>query len=218
MITAGPLTRVGTSNHPLRVVVLASGAGSNFQALIDAQERMRHVPHVRLAGLLCNVEGAGALARARAAKIPFACVPHQGLARDVFERKLLDAMHPWQPELLVLAGFMRVITSTLIDVGRPIINVHPALLPSFPGMHGAAQAIRAGVRISGCTVHLVDGGVDTGTILAQAAVPVLHDDTEETLQQRIQREEHRLLPAVVAAIGNGSVYRDVSGRVHCPVC
>jgi phosphoribosylglycinamide formyltransferase 1 len=200
-------------NQPLRVVVLASGGGSNLQALLDAQTASFHV-----VGVICNVEGARALQRAATANVPHVVVSHRALSREAFDHLLVQQLRAWNAEVVVLAGFMRVITTTLLDAfPRLVINVHPALLPAFPGMHGARQALLAGVRITGCTVHIVDAGVDTGPVLAQAAVAIHIDDTEETLQQRIQQQEHRLLPAVIDALAIGTISVDDHGRVRCDV-
>jgi phosphoribosylglycinamide formyltransferase 1 len=171
--------------------VLVSGAGSNLQALLD-----EGLPVVAVAS---NVEGAPALARAVAAGIPVAAFP-LGRYADRVERDL--AVADWLGRngvgLVVCAGYMQLLTVDFLDrfLGR-VVNVHPALLPAFPGAHAVEDALAAGVPETGATVHLVDEGVDTGPILRQEAVPVLPDDTVESLHARIREVEHRLLPAVV---------------------
>ena len=206
------IARVCTPSSRLRVAVLASGSGSNLQALLD---RAAHADCAfEVVVVVVNVVSAYALDRAAAAHVEAVCVPHKGLDRQTHERQILDVLMARDVELVVLAGYMRVVTSTLLDrFVRAVVNVHPALLPSFPGLHGAKQALDHGCRVAGCTVHLVDSGVDTGPILAQAAVPVLCDDDEAALQRRIQIEEHRLLPSCVDDIAAGRVVvRD--GRVR----
>ena len=128
---------------------------------------------------------------------------------------VLARLREVRAEWVVFAGFMRVVTSVLLEpFHRRIVNVHPALLPAFPGVNAQKQAFDAGVKITGCTVHLVDAGVDTGPILAQAAVPVLPSDDVDALKHRILREEHRLLPAVVRALAEGRLTEDATGRPH----
>jgi phosphoribosylglycinamide formyltransferase-1 len=204
------IDRACSSSSPLRVAVLASGSGSNLQALLDAVAVGDR--SFRVVVVVTNVEGAGAAARAHAAGVAAVCVPHTGLPRTEHETRVLQALQAHDVEFVVLAGYMRVVTSTLLRAfPSRVLNVHPALLPSFPGLHGAKQALEHGSRVAGCTVHLVDDGVDTGPILAQGAVPVLFDDDEGRLQRRIQGVEHRLLPAVVEGIATGRVV-DVNGR------
>lgn len=190
---------------PLAVGVLASGSGSNLQALLDAAASGRLA--ARIAVVVVNVPGAKALDRARAAGVPAVCLPHRDYpSREAFEEAVEEALRDHGVELVVLAGFMRLLSPPFVRRwwGK-LVNVHPALLPSFPGTHGARQALAAGVRITGCTVHLVDEGTDTGPVLAQAAVPVLPGDTEASLQSRIQAQEHRLLPYVVDLVARGRV-------------
>lgn len=189
--------------------VLASGSGTNFQALLDAD-----LGPGRVRVLVANKKDAGALSRAERAGVPTAVVSHREFAsRAAFDERLVEVLREHEVEWVVLAGFMRVLTTTFLDAfpGR-IVNVHPALCPAFPGVDAQRQAFEAGVKITGCTVHLVDAGVDTGPILAQAAVPVLQNDDFEALRGRILAEEHRLLPAVVRAICEGRLVR--SPRPH----
>lgn len=195
---------------PLRLGVLVSGSGSNLGALLDASRDGARA--LRVSVVLSNVEGVFALERARAAGVPWAVEPHKGKSREDFEDALCAHLHQHDVEVVVLAGFMRVLTAHFLArwPGR-VVNVHPALCPAFPGTHAARQALHHGARVTGCTVHLVDAGVDTGPILAQASVPVLDEDDEEHLQRRIQSREHLLLPEVLAAMARGQV-RVVDGR------
>jgi phosphoribosylglycinamide formyltransferase-1 len=210
--TDGPLVRVATPDAPLRVAVLASGSGSNLQALLDAHVDRQAAWRVQL--VIVNVAGVTAIARAEAAGVVVHTLPHAGMSREAHEARVAAVLDEHDIELVVLAGYMRVLTAAFVArYADRIINVHPALLPAFPGMHGAKQALDYGCRVAGCTVHLVDAGVDTGAVLAQAAVDILDDDDEAALQARIQREEHRLLPAVVSAVAAGRLRRE-GGRVR----
>jgi len=198
----------------MKVGVLASGSGTNLQALIDAASRGELGPaHIVVVG--SNVPGCGALERAKQAGIPTFVRSHNDFAtREDFDRALLDELRRHGVGLLALAGFMRILTPTLLDAFvHRVVNIHPALLPAFPGVHGQKQAFEGGVRFSGCTVHFVDAGTDTGPIIAQAVVPVLQGDDEEALRLRILAEEHRLYPAVIRAIAEGRVSLD-GRRVH----
>jgi phosphoribosylglycinamide formyltransferase-1 len=190
----------------MKVGVLASGGGSNLQALLDAGARGELGP-ARVAVVGVNVPGCGALERAAAAGVPSFVIDHRSYAARVdFDRALIAALRAHEVDLVVLAGFMRLLTPELLAAfPRRVINVHPALLPAFPGVHAQGQAFRYGVKIAGCTVHFVDEGTDSGPIIAQTAVAVLDDDDEERLRLRILAEEHRLLPAVVRAIAEGRV-------------
>jgi phosphoribosylglycinamide formyltransferase-1 len=200
------------ADQPLRVGVLVSGSGTNLQALLDAAARVDS--RFRVVVVVSNVAGVRAIDRAREAGVAAHVEPHAGLDRADHEERLHARLVAAEVELVVLAGYMRVLTKTFLDRwARRVVNVHPALLPAFPGLHGARQALDHGCRVAGCTVHLVDAGVDTGPIVAQAAVPVLDHDDEGLLQARIQREEHRLLPAVVRAFARGLVVEQ-AGRVR----
>jgi phosphoribosylglycinamide formyltransferase 1 len=190
---------------PIRIAVLASGHGSNLRAIAHAVDAGTCA--AQLAAVLSDRPSAPALEFARARGVPADALPlRKGDDRDAWNERLADAVARHQPDLVVFAGFMRVVGPALLErfPGR-IINVHPALLPSFPGVDGAQLAIDARVRISGCTVHVVDEGVDTGPILAQAAVPVLPDDDRDALHRRIQVQEHRLLPRVVHWVATGAL-------------
>jgi phosphoribosylglycinamide formyltransferase 1 len=195
----------------VKVGVLASGGGTNLQALIDAAARGALGP-ATLVAVGVNVPGCGALERARQAGLATFVIDHHAFAdRAAFDRRVVAELRARQVELVVLAGFMRLVTAELLDAfpGR-VINIHPALSPAFPGTDGQRQALEHGVKITGCTVHFVDGGKDSGPVIAQAAVPVLDDDDEERLRLRILAEEHLLLPAVVRALAEGRV--ELEGR------
>ncbi|RMG13223.1 MAG: phosphoribosylglycinamide formyltransferase [Deltaproteobacteria bacterium] len=195
----------------LELGILVSGSGSNLQAILDAVAAGRLDARVRL--VVSNRPGVPALARAEAAGVPAQVLDHRRFAdREAFDEALADRLEAAGCEWIACAGFMRILGAPMLErfAGR-ILNVHPALLPSFPGMHAPAQALSAGVRVSGCTVHLVDAGVDTGPILAQAAVPVRPDDDPARLTARIQAQEHRLYPQVLQWIAEGRLRRGETG-------
>lgn len=180
------------------MVVLVSGSGTLLQSLIDAQADPQFGAEVVAVGAdRAGIEG---LDRARRAGIPIFCHPlAKGSDRAEWDRRLTELVAGYEPDLVVLAGFMKLVGAAFLDrFGGRIINSHPALLPSFPGMHGAREALDYGVRITGATVFLVDEGVDSGAILDQAAVEVHDDDTAETLHERIKVTERELLVRVVA--------------------
>lgn len=194
----------------MRVGVLASGSGSNFQALVEG---LRDEPRVAVTALIGNVPGARVFGRAERLQVPSVLMDHRNWpTREAFDQALVDELKLREVELVCLAGYMRIVTPTFLRAypGR-VINLHPALLPSFPGLHGVRQALTAGVRVTGCTVHFVDEGTDTGPIIAQAAVPVLPTDDEIALAARVQVQEHRLFPLVIKAIARGDVR--LEGRV-----
>jgi phosphoribosylglycinamide formyltransferase-1 len=198
----------GPSRHRAEnfvVGALVSGSGTNLQAVIDAVESGRL--HARIGVVISNVASAKAVERARAVGILTVVIDHKAYAsREAFDAAVVDVLRTHGVQCVVLAGFMRLVTPVLLDAfPNRVVNIHPALLPSFPGVHAQAQAVAYGVRVSGCTVHLVDAGMDTGPILAQATVPVLDGDTEETLRERILLKEHELLPAVLQWIADGRV-------------
>jgi phosphoribosylglycinamide formyltransferase 1 len=188
----------------VRLVVLISGRGSNLAALLKAAEAPDFPARVVL--VASNRPGAGGLALAQAAGVETVVVDHKsfGADREAFERALDAALKKAEPDLVVCAGFMRVLTPFFVRTwkGR-LINIHPALLPSFKGLDTHARALAAGAAIHGCTVHWVDEGVDEGAIIGQAAVRVVPGDTPETLAARVLEAEHRLLPACVAALARG---------------
>lgn len=187
-----------------RLGVLISGGGSNLQALIDAARHPDYPAEIVL--VISNVRDAHGLTRAREAGLPTAVIDHRafGADRAAFEAQVDAALRDANVELVALAGFMRVLTDGFVQAwnGR-MLNIHPALLPSFKGLHTHARALEAGVAIHGCTVHWVSPGVDEGAILGQAAVPVAPDDTAETLGARVLAMEHRLYPACVALAASG---------------
>jgi phosphoribosylglycinamide formyltransferase 1 len=186
----------------VKLGVLVSGRGTNLQALLDAD-----LAPGEIAVVISNRPDAYALERAKAAGVPAVVIDHKAFPdRDAFEVVVLAELAARGVEAIVLAGFMRILGGRFIAAfpGR-IVNTHPALLPAFPGVDAPAQAIAHGAKLSGVTVHFVDGGVDTGPIIAQRAVPVLAGDTAETLHARIQIEEHRLLPRVVQALAAGRI-------------
>ena len=187
----------------LRVGVLASGRGSNLQALLDAA-REPHYP-ARVVLVVSDRERAPALERAAAAGVEaFFLDPKAYSDRAAYDTALLAALESHRVELVCLAGFMRILGPAVVRRlhGR-LVNIHPSLLPAFPGLRAQRQAVEHGVKVAGVTVHFVDDGVDTGPIIAQASVPVHDDDTEESLSARILVEEHRIYPAVVRSIAEG---------------
>jgi phosphoribosylglycinamide formyltransferase 1 len=189
------------------LAILVSGGGSNLQALLDATAAPAFPAHVGV--VLSNVPGVLALERARAAGVPTLVLPHQEYtSRAAYDAALVAALTPYRPDVVCLAGFMRLVGGDFLRAfPAGVLNIHPALLPSFPGLHAVRQALEHGVKVSGCTVHLVDEGTDTGPIVCQAAVPVLDMDTEATLGARIQHEEHRLYPLAVRLLASGAVAR-----------
>ena len=196
----------------MRFAVLASGRGSNLQALIDAEQQGRLTPG-EIALVLCNRRKAFALERARQAGKEAMFLSHRGFAdRASFDRQVLAELRARDIEAVVLAGFMRILSPVLIDAyPRRIINVHPSLLPAFPGLHAPAQAIEHGVKVAGCTVHFVEHGVDTGPIIAQACVPVHASDDSDTLHERIKVQERKLLAESVRLLARGRL--ECRGRV-----
>ena len=192
----------------MRFAVMASGRGSNFQALIDARTR-DELPNVELVQLIVNKHKAQAIARAEAAGIPWKFIDSEVMSRAEFDQRALTVLHDCGAEAVVLAGFMRLLTPEFIGTFRHhILNIHPALLPNFPGAHAHRDALAAGVNESGCSAHLVDEGVDTGPIILQQSVEVLPGDTEEILAARILPHEHRLLPEAVRLLAAGRLKVD----------
>jgi phosphoribosylglycinamide formyltransferase 1 len=186
------------SSGPVRVGVLASGRGSNFEALVR-KEREGFFSRARFVCLVSDVPGARALDVARDQDIAaFALSPKSFASKKEYEQEVCRVLKSHDVSLLVLAGYMRIVGPTLLEsFPQAIVNIHPALLPSFPGLHGQLQALEYGVKVSGCTVHFVDAGVDTGPIIGQRVVPVVDNDTEETLSQRILEQEHALYAEAV---------------------
>ncbi|QVW33714.1 phosphoribosylglycinamide formyltransferase [Geobacter sulfurreducens] len=183
--------------QPLAVGVLVSGNGSNLQAIIDRIED-GSLP-ARIVCVISNKADAFGLERARKHGVPAIHIDHSAHGgRESYDAALVETLRSHGVQLVVLAGFMRIVTPVLLDAfPNAVMNIHPALLPAFPGLHAQAQALRYGVKFSGCTVHFVDEGTDTGPIIIQAAVPVMDDDDEASLSARIQREEHRAYPEAI---------------------
>jgi len=196
----------------LKVGILISGRGSNMAALIEAAKTADYPAEV--ACVVSNVADAPGLAIARDAGIPTTAIPHRGFAdRESFDRAVSGELERHGVGLVALAGFMRIQSPWFAERWQErLINIHPSLLPAFPGLRVQQQAIDAGVRISGCTVHFVTAALDAGPIIAQAAVPVLAGDTADTLAARILRQEHRLYPLVVRWLAEGRVSA-AAGRV-----
>ncbi|UTT61438.1 phosphoribosylglycinamide formyltransferase [Microcella humidisoli] len=188
----------------LRVVVLISGGGSNLRALLEATRDAEYPAHVVAVGADREAEG---LAHAEAFGIPAFTVPYSSFpSREAWGDELLATIAEWQPDLVVLSGLMRLLPPAVVEALAPrLINTHPAYLPEFPGAHGVRDALAAGVAQTGASVIVVDTGVDTGPILAQERVPVLPDDTEHSLHERIKPVERRLLIDVVRGIADGSI-------------
>jgi phosphoribosylglycinamide formyltransferase 1 len=193
-----------------RVVVLVSGGGTNLQALIDATEVADYPANIVAVG--ADRPDIAALERAVTAEIPtFVAAPDQYLDRESWDAALAESVAVYRPDLVVLAGFMRLVGPIFLDrFPNRVINTHPALSPSFPGMHGPRAALDYGVKVTGCTIFVVDGGVDTGPIVAQVAVPVHDDDDETSLHERIKERERELLVQTVAELVTGT-YR-IEGR------
>lgn len=192
----------------LRIGVLISGRGSNFKALLDAT-RQPDFP-AEIVCVISNKGQAGGLDHAREAGIPAVVVPHTGFSsREAFDIALDEQLRRHKVELVVLAGFMRVLSPEFINRWPDrILNIHPSLLPAFRGLHTHERTIEAGCKIGGCTVHIVRPELDEGPIIAQAAVPVLEGDTPETLAARILEQEHRIYPEAVRLIAEGRVEID----------
>jgi phosphoribosylglycinamide formyltransferase-1 len=201
-----------TGDRKFRIGVLGSGKGSNFTAIADGCLAGSIQATVEL--VLSDVPEAGILERARERGISAQVIP-PGQFRtkldDAAERAYIDALHTAEVDLIALAGFMRVLKGEFLRAfeGR-IVNIHPSLLPSFPGLEAWKQALEYGVKVTGCTVHFVDAGVDSGPIIAQQAVAIRDDDSAETLHKRIQLAEHELYPAVIGRLARGEV--SVKGR------
>lgn len=194
----------------LKIGVLASGRGSNFQSIIDEIASQRLKAEIVL--LITDNPSAFAIERAKKHGIEYLVIlSKEHRSRDEFFVKIAEELKKRDVGLVILAGFMRIVGKPLIDAfPNRIMNIHPALLPSFPGLHGQRQALAYGVKISGCTVHFVDEGMDTGPIIIQATVPVLQNDTEETLSERILRYEHKIYPEAIRLFSEGKI--EIEGR------
>jgi phosphoribosylglycinamide formyltransferase-1 len=204
----------GTGRFPgkklLPVGVLISGHGSNLQAIIDAC-RKKEIP-AEVVCVISNNSDAFGLERARKEKIPAIVIDDKNFPdKAAFEEQIIHTLWKYDVELVVLAGFMKILSGQFINTFKNrILNIHPALLPSFAGLHGQKQAFDYGVKVSGCTVHFVDEGCDTGPIIIQKTVPVLEDDTAESLSQRILEQEHKAYPEAIGLFAEGRL--EIEGR------
>lgn len=193
-----------------RIAVLLSGRGSNFEAIADAIAAGR-IPDAEIAVVVSNRANAPGLEKARERGIEAVVIPSKGRQREEYDREVVALLQEKKIDLVCLAGFMRLLSPYFVQAFRNrILNIHPALLPSFPGLEGQRQALEHGVKFSGCTVHFVDEHLDAGPIVVQAVVPVNDDDTEETLSARILKEEHRIYPEAIRIVLSGQ-YR-IEGR------
>lgn len=194
----------------IKVGVLISGRGSNLQAIIDASEK-GEIP-AKVAVVVSNKPDAYGLERAKKHKIPTAIFePDDFSDKNTYELEIVKSFKQHKVDLVCLAGYMRIVGPVLLEHYQgKMINIHPALLPSFPGLHGQKQALEHGVKVSGVTVHFVDEGCDTGPIIVQAAVPVLENDTEETLSARILEQEHKIYPKAIKLFAEGKL--KIEGR------
>ena len=187
-----------------RLAILLSGRGSNFEAIADSIQQGR-LP-ARIEVVVSNLSSAAGLERARRRGLKTLILPSRGVAREDYDRSLVYELKRHRVDLVCLAGFMRILSPLFVrSFPNRILNIHPSLLPAFPGLRPQRQALEYGVRFSGCTVHFVDEGVDSGPILLQAAVPVLESDDEESLAARILAEEHRLYPRAIEMLVRNEV-------------
>jgi phosphoribosylglycinamide formyltransferase-1 len=195
-----------------RVGVLLSGRGSNFEALADSIFSGK-IPNAEIAIVISNREAAPGLERARARGIPAQCIPSKGLDRETYDKLVVAALQEAKVDLICLAGYMRLISAYFVSAfPNLILNIHPSLLPAFPGLEAQRQALEHGAKISGCTVHFVDENLDAGSIILQAAVPIEDRDTVESLSEKILREEHRLYSEATRIVLEGR-YRFEGRRV-----
>ncbi len=196
----------------LRLAIMASGNGSNFQSIVDYMTKGLLDVDIRL--LVCNLPGAGVIARAKRAGIPVTVLDHtQWTRREDFDAAVVAAIQAAGADTVALAGYMRLLTPVFLNTfPMRVINIHPALLPSFPGTHGAADAQKWGVKITGCTVHFVDEIMDHGAVIIQAAVPVLAGEPLEKLQNRIHRQEHRIYPQALQWLAEDRLQLDENRR------
>jgi phosphoribosylglycinamide formyltransferase-1 len=195
-----------------RIGVLLSGRGSNFEALADSVAAGR-IPDAEISIVISNREGAEGVARAQARGIPVRVIPSKGLEREVYDHMVVAALDDARVNLICLAGFMRLLSPYFVSAfSDRILNIHPSLLPAFPGLEAQRQALEYGVKFSGCTVHFVDENLDAGPIVAQSIVPVRDDDTPDALAARILAEEHRIYTEAVRLVLSGR-YRVEARRV-----
>lgn len=197
-----------SNNKPLRIAVLVSGSGSNLQVLIDAMQAGA-LP-IEIVGVISNREDAYAIKRAEQANIPVAVLSHtdsgKRMAIKTFETHASAQLTAWQPDLIVLAGFMRVLSAGFIDnIPPPMINLHPSLLPVYKGLDTHQRAIQVGERHHGCSIHVVTAELDAGAVLTQALLEVHRKDTADSLQARVQKLEHQLLPWTILLLAKGVI-------------
>jgi phosphoribosylglycinamide formyltransferase-1 len=193
-----------------RIGVLLSGRGSNFEALADSVAAGR-IPNAEIAIVVSNREGAPGIDRAKERKIATRIIPSKGLEREVYDRQVVAVLKEYKVDLVCLAGYMRLLSPYFVAAfPQRVLNIHPSLLPSFPGLESQRQALEYGVKLAGCTVHFVDENLDAGPIVLQAVVPVKDEDTEATLSDRILREEHRIYSEAVRIVLEGK-YK-IAGR------
>lgn len=195
-----------------RIGILLSGRGSNFEALAESVAAGR-IPDAEIAIVISNREGAPGIEKARQRGIEARVIPSKGLQREEYDRQVAAVLKEKQVDLVCLAGYMRLLSPWFVrEFPNRILNIHPSLLPSFPGLEAQKQAWEHGAKVSGCTVHFVDENLDAGAIIAQAVVPIHDEDTPETLAERILREEHRIYSEAVALVLSGQ-YRIAGRRV-----
>jgi phosphoribosylglycinamide formyltransferase-1 len=195
-----------------RIGVLLSGRGSNFEALADSVAAGR-IPNTEIAIVISNRENAPGIDKARARGISAQVIPSRGLEREAYDKLVIAALEEKKVDLVCLAGYMRLLSPAFVAAYRGrILNIHPSLLPAFPGLESQRQAIEHGAKFSGCTVHFVDENLDAGPIILQAAVPIRDDDTPETLSERVLKEEHRIYTEAVRIVLEGR-YRMEGRRV-----
>ncbi len=195
-----------------RIGVLLSGRGSNFQALAESIASSR-IPNAEIAIVISNREGAPGIDRAKTRGIATRVIPSKGLERETYDRQVVAALNDHKVDLVCLAGYMRLLSPYFVaSFPNRILNIHPSLLPSFPGLESQRQALEYGVKFAGCTVHFVDESLDAGPIVLQSVVPVKDDDTEDTLSARILQEEHRIYSEAVRVVLEGR-YKIAGRRV-----
>jgi phosphoribosylglycinamide formyltransferase 1 len=198
-----------------RIGVLLSGRGSNFEALADSVAAGR-IPNAEIAVVISNKPDALGLAGAKSRGVPARAIPSKGLEREVYDRQVVAVLRDHKVDLICLAGYTRLLSPYFVAAfPQRILNIHPSLLPSFPGLESQKQALEHGVKFTGCTVHFVDEKLDAGPIILQAVVPVHDSDDEHALAERILREEHRIYSEAVKIVLEGK-YRIAGRRVLCP--
>ncbi len=204
-----------------RVAVLISGSGSNLQAILDWQQARGSVCKYEIVGVLSNRPDAYGLTRAEKAGVPTAVLDHTRFdSREAFDTELVKAVDAWQPDIVVLAGFMRILTPIFTDhyLGRAI-NIHPSLLPKYRGLHTHRRALEAGDREHGLSIHFVTSELDGGPLIYQQAIPIHADDSEERLQQRVHAEEHKAYPRVTEALARELItYENGTAVCHAANC